>query len=1007
MSISKNILLKEGLETLGMKNGSYGLRWVSDKEKEKHNEHIYLALEQAERFNAKAVYFRFFSEDVRPPRPQIYVYEYSEINLYQNPAAQIHHHLWNAGVVPYAFIFRESEVLVYNCGLKPDWNKEDSQFTTKAHDIIDLLSDVQSNIQQYHARQFDSGLFWDSEKGNSIKYGQSAYEQLLTQLKNAKANIISQVGQEKALLVKRVLMMLILIKYLEERKDEDGKGALNPEEFYRDYNQNEPTLEGVLGNVETFSSMLKDLSSKEHFNGQIFYLSPDELNELSNVDLRVFQLFVRGDAAIFPSSKHGLGNLSLWKLYQFNYLPIELISHIYEDFLADENGKKKKGVVYTPPYLVQFLVDRTMPLNDPKEEFKVLDPACGSGIFLVGAYKRMIQWWRVRNNWKKPTRDNVDELKALLKNNIYGCDLEEEAVTLTYFSLGLALLDALSPKEIWKNVHFDNLINQNLISGDFFKTLYENKLEPHFDLIIGNPPFEERFTDWATLVDDRAKSEDGERPEVPQKQIALLFLEQSFKLLKEGGNTCLILPSGPVLYNTKVHDFRSYLIETNRFKTIFDFTPLRAKLFIGSSSSAKPPVVAVLAEKSDHTEQPIQHLIFRRTRASSEKIEFEIDHYDFHWVSHQKALSTHSIWQTNFMGGGRLHRLLEKISQLATLGSYLERMEPERGWKVAEGWKEASSIDGIKRAKHLSKLQTLSIEEQEELDRLNFKFKAPWITGHPFVETKKFIEKGIQETSACTIEYFQRSTKNSKEVFYPPHILIKEQSGTESIPIEFRNDYLTFRNEIIGISAPEKDADLLQEIVKRLKGNTSYSALLWLLSGRIISTREGVVLKNDILSLPYPKDEIKFDWIEEALLKDVSVYYSDFRKQGEKSEILSTVSTGELEQFGKTYCRILNSVYEDFKPLNPILGAEFIAYPFILGDQPEMEIPNNISDIESKLHQLIDHQVSYNLWVKRILRVYHKNVIILYKPNQKRYWLRSIAIRDADETFVDLYNQGK
>lgn len=71
----------------------------------------------------------------------------------------------------------------------------------------------------------------------------------------------------------------------------------------------------------------------------------------------------------------------------------------------------------------------------------------------------MIQWWRVRNNWKKPTKDNVDELKALLKYNIYGCDLEEEAVTLTYFSLGLALLDALSPKEIWKNVHFDNLID--------------------------------------------------------------------------------------------------------------------------------------------------------------------------------------------------------------------------------------------------------------------------------------------------------------------------------------------------------------------------------------------------------------------------------------------------------------------------------------------------------------------------------------------------------------------
>ncbi|WP_339700932.1 N-6 DNA methylase [Algoriphagus aquimarinus] len=1006
MSISKNISLIEGLENLGMNNESYGLRWVSDKENEKGEEHIYLALEQAERFNAKAVYFRFFSEDIHPPRPQIYIYEYSEINLAQNTPAQIHHHLWNAGVVPYAFIFSESEVLVYNCGLKPDWNKEDSQFTTKAHDVIDLLYDVQSKIEQYHARQFDSGLFWDSSVGNNLKYGQSAYEQLLNELKNAKSNIISQVGHDKALLVKRVLMMLILIKYLEDRKDENGSGALNPKEFYKDYIQSDPTLEGVLKNVETFSNMLKDLSSKEHFNGQIFYLSQEERIELSRIDLRVFQLFVRGDAAIFQSSKHGLGNLSLWKLYQFNYLPIELISHIYEDFLADENGNKKKGVVYTPPYLVQFLVDRTMPLNTPKEDFKVLDPACGSGIFLVGAYKRMIQWWRIRNNWKKPTRENIDELKALLKNNIYGCDLEEEAVTLTYFSLGLALLDALSPKEIWKNVHFDNLIDHNLISGDFFKTLFENKLGAHFDLVIGNPPFEERFTDWATLVDDKSKSEDAERPDVPQKQVALLFLEQSFKLLKEGGNTCLILPAGPVLYNTKVHNFRSYLIETNRFKTIFDFTPLRAKLFIGSSSSAKPAVVAVLAENNAHEEQPIQHLVFRRTRASSEKIEFEIDHYDFHWVSFQRALSISRVWQANFMGGGRLHNLMEKLSSISSLQTYLEDKVENHNWKVAEGWIESASSRYIQRTNTLSLLDVYNEKEKQEFEKLKAKYEAKWLTGHPFVETDDFTEKGILKTRACEIKYFYRSAKTNKEIFEPPHILVKESVVGEKIAVHYSDKYLTFKDQIFGIHAPKGSENKLKQLKKNL-GNKYNVALMWLSSAKMITSREGVANKIDILSLPYSEENLTINPIEEVLLDDISKHYSDFRKQGEKSEILNTANSNDLELFGKMYCKILNSIYDDLKPLDPVLGNDFIAYPFILGDQPEIEIPDTISGIESKLHKLLDHQVSYNLWVKRILRVYHKNVIILYKPNQKRYWLRSIAVRDADETFSDLYNQGK
>ena len=88
----------------------------------------------------------------------------------------------------------------------------------------------------------------------------------------------------------------------------------------------------------------------------------------------------------------------------------------------------------------------------------------------------------------------------MLQKNIFGCDLEDEAVTLSYFSLGLALLDSLSPKEIWRNVHFNNLIGKNLFQGDFFKTLHGEKLDIDFDLIIGNPPFNSEFTEWADII---------------------------------------------------------------------------------------------------------------------------------------------------------------------------------------------------------------------------------------------------------------------------------------------------------------------------------------------------------------------------------------------------------------------------------------------------------------------------------------------------------------------------
>ena len=87
-----------------------------------------------------------------------------------------------------------------------------------------------------------------------------------------------------------------------------------------------------------------------------------------------------------------------------------------------------------------------MPLKEPQRTLK-----CWIHVVRVfsslGAYKRMIQWWRYENEWKRPDKDDIKELKQILKNSIYGCDIENEAVTLTYFSLSLALLDSLSQKK--------------------------------------------------------------------------------------------------------------------------------------------------------------------------------------------------------------------------------------------------------------------------------------------------------------------------------------------------------------------------------------------------------------------------------------------------------------------------------------------------------------------------------------------------------------------------------
>lgn len=1006
MSKNNPITFYDALRKLGMDESSVGIRFVSEKENERDNPDIYLALEQAVKFNATAVYFRFYDSG-RPPQPQVYIYDRLELKDFDVSDADIHHRLWNAGIVPFCFIFRASKVLVYNCSKKPEYDDKSKKFITDEYETIDLLVGAKEEIDLYNARKFDSGLFWESEPGKRFDSNNGAYQQLLEQLKNVKFRIISEVGAEHSSRVKRLLMMLVLIKYLEERKGDDGNGALIPSKFYSKFNPIDPTLEGVLSNPETFIAVLNELSNKESFNGHIFYLNEGEKQVLleGKIDLGLLQHFVKGEIEILIEGKYGYGQLSFWRLYEFDYLPIELISHIYEDFLADENGEKKKGVVYTPPYLVQLLIDQCMPLNDPQKDFRVLDPACGSGIFLVGAYKRMIQWWRYENQWKRPDKEDIKELKHILKNSIYGCDIENEAVTLTYFSLSLALLDSLSPKEIWGNVHFENLVGVNLIQGDFFKSIFEEKFKIKFNLVIGNPPFKSDLTDWAEKVDTKERGITN-RPALPDNQIALLFLEQSLKLLAEGGNSCLILPSGPILYNASSLDFRKYFFERYWFKRFFDFTPLRTKLFVGSSSDAKPAVVALEVENREPQGRSCSHFIFRRTKASGEKIDFEIDHYDIHEVVYNTALNNERVWQSNFMGGGRLHNLLDKISMQRTLGDYLDEKVVNNDWKSAVGWK-ISKEKGIKRVNELSLIKQRTMEEEAEFNKLEEKYKADWITGHNYVKTVDFTEAGIEKIEQCNIKYFAYPRLINKEIFQPPHLLIKEQAGIHSIPIEYREDYLTFKDSVIGIHAPDSDKYLLKRIEKRFKNNASYSALLWLLSSKIITNREGVVVKQDIESLPFTEQEIEFDPIEEILLSDISTYYSEFRKTGEKSKVLEQPSDKDLEVFGELFCRILNSVYDDFKPLKPIVGNDFISYPFVLGDKPEVDIPQNIDGMEVKLNSLINNKQGYNLWVKRIVKVYNKNVIFLYKPNQKRYWLRSIAIRDADETFLELYKQEK
>src|SRR5690606_1786937 len=119
----------------------------------------------------------------------------------------------------------------------------------------------------------------------------------------------------------------------------------------------------------------------------------------------------------------------------------------------------------TPPMLASLLLDHAMPYDKLTGTERILDPSCGSGVFLVGAFRRLVNLWRSRNQWQQL---DVTTLKAILSRSIFGIDVDEGALDLAAFSLALAVCDALKPNAIWRLLKFEKLRGTNLKDDDLF-----------------------------------------------------------------------------------------------------------------------------------------------------------------------------------------------------------------------------------------------------------------------------------------------------------------------------------------------------------------------------------------------------------------------------------------------------------------------------------------------------------------------------------------------------------
>lgn len=977
-----------GLDMLRPDGEATNLFFVADKSKV-DNPHIRIALEQAERYKADAVFFRGFpDDDKRSPISQVYIYHDTTFSSAEAKYAEIHRRLWNAGIVPLMFILGAGEVKILNCRQEPEIDEATNRPIYKPFRKLEQLVVAE---QAFVTRAISAGTLWeDPVYENDFVLEKTAYYKLLSHLKAFRGKLV----KEKILtesVANRVLVIAILVKYLNDRKDLGGNGVF-PIGFFSQFTKSKrDDLVSLFHEQGSCVKLFDHLS--QHFNGGIFELAENEREELAKANLSAVADFLKGDRA--PTGQ-GL----FWPLYSFEDLPVELISNIYEEFLAKSDGEGGSGVVYTPPMLVWFLLDQCLPISPKTLEWKILDPACGSGIFLVSTFKRLIHCWRMVNNWILPKHHDLQEI---LKKSIFGFDVNSEAVLVTAFSLCVALCDQLDPLVIWNELKFDDLRHRNLQTRDFFEIVKSGEFEGFFDLIIGNPPFK------SELSTDAAKEIEGlnakRRPRLPDKQVALLFLEQSLRLVRGESKVCLIQPASPLLYNRNAQLFRAYLFGRFDINYVFDFTPLEGVLF-----KAQVAAAAVIGSGSAVSTGKVLHVTFHRTRAIKEKLFFELDPYDFHWISRKAVLESNFVWKANLLGGGRLHRILEQIfANGSTLGKYLEEKRENEGWVFGEGYSVGcgSHLNSLPNAKELTQSSPGELKRQFGLKRTPK--TASWITGKADVVPDALTREGVnwELVKPCEKIFFQENSSSIRAIFSEPHILIREVVEDSSIPTVFLDKNLVFSKQIIGVHAPHKDRDKLLALAMRLNGSKLYGVLAAVVSGRMLVSRNTSLLESDILALPYSEDASRMDlndW-QKIVVDDIANYLIDFRWKGEKAIVMSKANESDLIEFGHVYCSILNPVYKHFHSLRPLSCGSFICYPFCYGEAPLIDLPSE-DEVTPYLQQLVSRQFGCRLYLNRIIRLYEQNVVFMVKPDQKRYWLRSIALRDADETLIDLLEQG-
>lgn len=377
------------------------------------------------------------------------------------------------------------------------------------------------------------------------------------------------------------------------------------------------TLKSATKGSKIYTEILKIFKRAEQkYNSSLFNFEEDKLSTEIEISNKALEKILNN--LYYPKSP-----------YEFSVIGVEILGSIYEQFLGKvvrltQSGnaiieekpevKKAGGVYYTPQYIVDYIVENTVgelvKAKTPKDvaKLKIVDPACGSGSFLIGAYNYLLNWYHqyyinhdVEKHLKakKIFKDgegnyflSTQEKKDILINNIHGVDIDPQAVEVTKLSLALKMLEGENSETI--NTQYKLFVDRilpdlssnikcgnSLIGNDYYSNKQISLLDDEelrkvnafdwdkeyplvfryggFDAVIGNPPYIRN-----TSLDEKQKEYFSEKYDTAEGQydIYILFNELAERLLKISGKLGFIQPNK---FLGSEYGFKLLLLFKNKF----------------------------------------------------------------------------------------------------------------------------------------------------------------------------------------------------------------------------------------------------------------------------------------------------------------------------------------------------------------------------------------------------------------------------------------------------------